>query len=320
MLQTLYPLQKVEGRDLVPQSTVDLADEIAKAARSDNTRRMYTTHWRRYVDWCIRHGFRPLPVDATILKLYLTSCVDSHKVGTIECYLSVIVEACKLHGDPSPREHPVIKEFMKGLRNKYGAPQREADPILLETLKAMLSALPDNVIGIRDHALLVVGFASACRRSEIVGFRIEDLALVNEGYIVRIPRSKTDQEGQGRMIALPYGTDELTCPVGRLKAWFEASGISDGNVFRSVDRHGKIGAGLTDKAVALVVKRAAVRAGLDSTKLSGHSLRCGFVTEAKLRGHDDYSIMLQTGHKSARMVHKYTRRVDIFKQGAKVGL
>jgi integrase len=181
----------------------------------------------------------------------------------------------------------------------------------------MVAMLPDKLIGVRDRALLLVGFAGAFRRSELVSLDVGDVEIRREGLLVTLRRSKTDQEAAGREVAIPYGSNPDTCPVRALEAWLEASGIADGPLWRAVDKGGRLQPGrLSDKAVALVVKKRAEAAGLDPDLYAGHSLRAGLATAAAAAGASERSIMEQTGHKSVQTVRRYIRRGTQFRDNA----
>jgi integrase len=187
----------------------------------------------------------------------------------------------------------------------------------------MLATLPDGLAGTRDRALLLTGFAGAFRRSELVGLDRADLEFNARGLVITLRRSKTDQEGHGRKVALPYGSTFETCPVRSMQAWLEESGITDGPLFRKINRHGQLHlARLCGSAVALTVKRSVRAAGLDPSKYSGHSLRSGFATAAAIAGASERAIMNQTGHQSSKMVRRYIRDGNLFRDNAaaKLGL
>ena len=182
---------------------------------------------------------------------------------------------------------------------------------------------PTGLGGARDRALLLLGFAGAFRRSELVGIDVEDLGFREEGLVVTLRRSKTDQEGEGRRVGIPYGSDPATCPFRAVRAWLKLSGIDSGPLFRPIDRRGRLGPSrLTDKSVALLVKRYVKDVGLDPARFSGHSLRAGLVTAAALAGASERSIMAQTGHRSPNMVRRYIRECSLFQDNAaaKTGL
>lgn len=183
--------------------------------------------------------------------------------------------------------------------------------------------LDDRLIGVRDRALLLLGFAGAFRRSELVALDLADVHAGHDGLTVVIRKSKTDQEGQGRKVGIPYGSHPHTCPVRAMATWREKSGLSEGALFRAINRHGQLQAGrLSDRAVALIVKRAALAAGLDATKYAGHSLRAGLATSAAQAGVSERSIMAQTGHKSVMVARRYIRDGSLFRDNAaaQVGL
>ena len=181
----------------------------------------------------------------------------------------------------------------------------------------MVTALPDGILGTRDRALLLVGFSSACRRSELVGLDHQDVQPTSDGLVLTLRRSKTDQEGAGRSIGVPYGSDPNTCPVRSLAAWLDASGITAGPIFRPINRHGHVGSSrLSDRSVALIVKKYAAAAGLGPQHYSGHSLRAGLATSAAAAGASERAIMAQTGHRSAAMVRRYIRDGSLFRENA----
>jgi integrase len=210
-----------------------------------------------------------------------------------------------------------VSEVLKGIRRTKGTAPACKAPLLVGQLKAALGVGRGDLLGMRDRALLLIGFAGAFRRSELVGLDVADLAFTDDGLVITLRRSKTDQEGEGRKVGIPHGSKPTTCPVRVLRAWLEAAGIVTGPLFRSVNRHGKVGAvRLSDRAVALAVKRAAESAGLDASTFSGHSLRAGLATSAAAAGASERSIMDQTGHRSVQMVRRYIRDGSLFRDNA----
>jgi integrase len=185
----------------------------------------------------------------------------------------------------------------------------------------MIDATDAGMIGIRDRAMILLGFAGAFRRSELVGLDIEDCAFNKDGLMVTLRRSKTDQESQGRKVGIPYGSNPETCPVRTMQAWMEQAAITSGPVFRSINRHGKVQPGrLSGIDVARVVKKLIQRTGLDPAKYAGHSLRAGHATTAAIGGASERSIQNQTGHKSVQMLRRYIRDGNLFgKQRGEAG-
>jgi integrase len=178
----------------------------------------------------------------------------------------------------------------------------------------MLAAPTGALPSVRDHALLLLGFAAALRRSELVALSVADVAFVPEGLVLTIRSSKTDQYKAGVTVAVALGKTPETCPVRCLRAWMRAGRIDAGLLFRSIDRWGHVGDGMSDKAVALLMKKYAERAGLDPAVFSGHSLRAGLATSAAMAGAGERQIMRQTRHKSEAMVRRYVRDANLFSQ------
>jgi integrase len=180
---------------------------------------------------------------------------------------------------------------LAGIRRAKGTAQEAKTPVLIEDLRKMVALLPDTLLGVRDRALLVLGFSCAFRRSEVVSLDLPDLAFTRDGLAVNLRRSKTDQEGAGRKIGVPYGSTLATCPIRSVQQWMERSKISEGPLFRPINRHGKMASSrLSDGAVAEIVKRYAAAAGMDATDFGGHSLRSGFATSAAMKGASERSI------------------------------
>jgi integrase len=173
---------------------------------------------------------------------------------------------------------------------------------------------------IRDRALLLVGFASALRRAELVSLNVEDVTTGPDGLTITLRRSKTDQEGAGRPIGVPFGSSPATCPVRALAAWVAAAGITDGPLFRGVSRHGALLGRLSGRGVARVVQRGAASVGLEVANFGGHSLRAGLATAAEKAGKSERAIMAQTGHRSVTMVRRYIRDANLFSDNAAAGL
>jgi integrase len=187
----------------------------------------------------------------------------------------------------------------------------------------MVDATDTGLIGVRDRALILLGFAGAFRRSEVVGLNLDDCVFGKDGLTVMLRRSKTDQDGSGRKIGIPYGSNPETCPVRVLQAWLEQVAPANGSLFRSINRHGQVQAGrLSPADVARIVKKLAERAGLEAAKYAGHSLRAGHATTAAIAGASERSIMNQTGHRSVQMVRRYIRDGSLFRENSagKLGL
>lgn len=300
------------------------AREYAARAKAANTVRAYRTDWQDFTAWCQGQDLQPLPAAPASVALYLTALAAAgRKASTIQRRMSAISQAHKAAGHESPTGSAAVRAVWAGIRRAKGTAQQGKAPTVTADLRAMVSTLPDTLLGARDRALLLLGFAGAFRRSELVALDVSDVEFTRDGLVVIIRRSKTDQEGQGRKVGIPYGSRPDTCPVRAVQEWFAAAGITGGALFRSVNRHGRLQPGrLSDKAVALVVKRAAAAAGLDPARYAGHSLRAGLATAAAAAGVSERAIMAQTGHRSLSMVRRYIRDGSLFRENAaaEVGL
>jgi site-specific recombinase XerD len=301
------------------------ARAFMESAKAENSRRAYRSDWQHFECWCRSHGLVCLPASPETTALYLTALAADHKPASLQRKLTSITKAHQAAGLPTPAsmQHAVVSETLKGIRRSLGTAQPGKEPLLTADIKAMLDALDDGLLGCRDRALLLAGFAGGFRRSEIVSLDCEDVSETADGLVVRVRRSKTDPEAKGTTVALPYGSTAATCPVRSYRSWIAAAGIQAGPAFRSVDRHGGVGQGrMNAGSVARLIKRAAEAAGLDPASYAGHSLRAGFATQAFLNGAAEVSIMRQTRHKSLNTLRKYIRDRSLFRDNpaAKLGL
>ncbi|MBL8921736.1 MAG: site-specific integrase [Myxococcaceae bacterium] len=310
------------GSTLTKPTLIEAAKAFAASAKAKNTRKAYRADWRTFTAWCGKHDAAPLPAMPETVALYLTHrATTGAKASSIARALVAISQAHQLAGHVSPRSSPMVREVMKGIRRQLGSAKRQAKPLLPRDLRELLSILPASLIGIRDRALLVIGFAGALRRSELVGLNAEDLQFESDGLKVTLRRSKTDQEGHGRVVGVPPGAHPETCPVRAMRAWLDAATITSGPVFREVTRHGKLGTTrLNDRSVVKVIKRRCHEAELDPRGFSGHSLRAGLVTAAAKARKSVASIQRQTGHRSVAMVNEYVRAAGVFDDNAFSGL
>jgi len=301
------------------------AREFAAAAKAGNTLRAYQADWQDFCEWCLAHELPPLPAAPETVALYLTDRAATLKTSSLARRITTINRAHQAAGQPSPAtmQNAVVSEVWKGIKRKKGIAQRGKKPLLTPDMRRIVAELPQDLRGVRDRALLLAGFAGGFRRSELAALRVEDLETTPDGLIVRLGKSKTDQEGQGRPVAVPYGSDPATCPVRALRAWLEQVRITSGPLFRAINRFGRVSEGpLHADSVAYLVKRAAGRAGLETMEYAGHSLRAGLATQAAMNGASELSIMKQTGHRSLATVRKYIREGTLFRDNAaaKLGL
>jgi site-specific recombinase XerD len=303
------------------ESIADQAQDFARHAKAANTLKAYRTDWDDFLNWCGLHRLEPLPATSQTIALYLTDLSKTHKVSTLYRRLSGISQAHQAAGhQPSPTRDPQVRLVFQGIRRTLGSAPDQKNPAITAEVRAMIEALDLSTLsGVRDRAVLLVGFAGAFRRSELVSLDVGDVMFSADGLVVQLRRSKTDQEAVGRKVGLPFGSNPLTCPARALRDWLSPtqSGITHGPIFRPIDRHSNVKPRrLTDQSVALIVKRCASDAGLDPEHYAGHSLRSGLATAAAMADVSERSIMAQTGHKSLPVVRRYIRDGSLFRRNA----
>jgi integrase len=295
------------------------ASELAGASHSPRTIRAYRSDVRAWTAWCQARGVRPLPVDPRVLSAYLATLATTHRASSIDRCLAALSYVQRAAGLPPFRSDVALQAVRRGIRRKLGTEQEGKSPLVLEQLQAICRRMPDWAA--RDRAILLLGWAGALRRSELCSLEVSDVTREARGLVLHLRRSKTDQEGAGRDVAIPYGSDPRTCPVRALDAWLARAGITEGPVFRAVDQWDRVSdRALGDRAVAKIVKRWCAELGLDVAGFAGHSLRAGLATSAAAAGKSERSIMAQTGHKSSAMVRRYIRRATLFDECAAVGI
>jgi integrase len=215
----------------------------------------------------------------------------------------------------------VVGEVLKGARRTLGVAQKCKDPLLLNDIRRLVDSCPKNLLGLRDRALIPTGFAGAFRRSELCAMAVCDLSLSDSGLVINVPRSKADQEQAGDKVAIPFGEHEETCPIKALREWLATANITEGPVFRAVDRHNHIATrGLHRDSVAAIFKTAAARAGLDATNIAGHSVRAGMATQAAMNGVLERNIARTPRHRSRRVLRRYIRPGELFRENAAASL
>ena len=292
---------------------MDEAQSFARASRATSTLRAYASDWADFDRFCVEHGLSALPADPGTVALYLTDLAHSHRPSTLTRRTAAISIEHKRRGLASPTADPRVGEILRGIRRTLGTATKEAAPLGIGEVRRVVAHLPDSLAGARDRALLLVGFASAMRGSELVALNVEDIERRDEGLVLVQRRGKTDQEGVSARRAIPWGRDQQTCPVSALDAWLARSEIVQGAVFRGVTRHDKIGSDrLSQRGVTLVVKRATSDAGLDPTAFTSHSLRAGFCTTAAAAGASERAIANQSGHRDMQTLRKYVRHGTVF--------
>jgi site-specific recombinase XerD len=292
------------------------ASEYAQASKAISTRRAYQSDAADFALWCKRQGVEALPASVETVVAYLAALAKSGlKASTITRRRAAIAYLHRLAGLESPTTSEAAKAVLAGIRRSLGTAVTRKAPITAKAIRAMLEEMPSDLRGLRDRSLLLIGFAGALRRSELVGLDVEDIEDGIEGIFLQIRRSKTDQEGQGDFVSIPNGYKFR--PVAALRAWLDAAGITDGSIFRSIKKGGGLTQErLTDRSVAEIIKKRSAAAGLDAVTLSGHSLRSGFVTEALNNGADVFRVMDVTRHRQVNTLKIYDRRAKAFQDHA----
>ena len=292
-----------------------------KNSKASNTLRAYQSDFKDFSLFCTKNGFASLPTQPKIIALYITNLSKTSKFSTLKRRIASISVIHKLKGHYLDTKHPIIMENLHGIKRTLGSRQKAKKPILINDLKLIIKAIDEEEIKaksliegkvkgiwkLRDKALILVGFAGGFRRSELVNIDYEDIEFVNEGVKILIRRSKTDQSGEGIIKAIPYFDNKEFCPVKALKEFieFKFAKTNKGKIFE-----------ISDKSVALIIKKYAQKAGLDPSKYAGHSLRSGFATTAAEFGAEERNIMAMTGHKTTQMVRRYIHEANLFKNNA----
>lgn len=284
-----------------------VVNELAAASRAPATRRSYAAAWSSFLTWTDAHSVTAVPASGEVVALYLAHLASNgRKSTTIARALVAITDAHRERGALSPRTDPLVAKVLRGIRRgeRYAAPRAPIGP---DELRVLLAVWDETLLGLRNRAVLALGFASGLRRSELAALDVADLAPTSRGLVVTVRRGKADQEGAGRRLEVIHGGDEL-CPVVAVTRWLERSGIAEGPLFRSVSRGGQLGRHAPNpRLVDRIVKAACVRAGLDPARFGAHSLRAGCATTAAARGQSTHDIARLLGHHTLAQAARYIR-------------
>ncbi len=299
------------------------ARDYARGSRAASTWRAYESDWLSFTAWCTAVGQAALPATPTTVALFMAA---QAKTGISPSTLGRRLAAIRLmHVGArlaSPHAGIEVDEVMRGIRRRWKRPRAQKAPAVDDEIKRMVDAVePQTLRGLRDRALLLLGFAGALRRSELVALDVEHLTAREEGLSVLIAQSKTDQEGLGQIVAIPRVTDSPYCPVQAVSDWMAAASITSGAIFRRLHRGDVVGASrLTPQSVALVIKELAARVGLEAGRYAGHSLRSGFLTSAAQQRASIFKMADQSRHKSLDVLREYVRNEERFDDHAAQGL
>ncbi|OIK05540.1 site-specific integrase [Bacillus sp. MUM 13] len=283
-------------------------------SKSKNTQKSYSADWKHFTEWCKSNKRSPLPSDVGTICLYITELAETHKYSTLRRRLSSISEAHRFKRYPTPTRAFEVQALMDGIKRENGSRQQSKKALMIQILPELINRIDTSTIqGIRDKAILLLGFALASRRSELVSINIEDLEINDFGMDVRIRETKTKNDDLVKGVVFTYNE---YCPVAATSNWIEKAGILSGPLFRSIDRHGNIKDRLSDQSIALIVKKYIGELGMDERDFAAHSLRSGLSTSAAMLGMTDIAIMKQTGHKTREMVDRYVQAGLRYKNNA----
>lgn len=323
-MDTQLPAVIAAAGEALPVAAADRLDtrarDYALAEKAEATRLAYRSDLALFAAWCDTRGVAAVRASPASVANYLTHLADAGlSAATVSRRAAAIAYAHKLAGFEPPTNAETVRATLRGIRRTLGTePDRKA-PATADVMGELLAQVPrETLLGLRDRALLLVGFAAALRRSELVGLDVADLDFAREGLWLRLGKSKTDQEGAGTTVPVPNGAKLK--PVAALKGWLEAAALTEGAVFRRIRRGDRLGAErLSAAAVAEIVKRYAGPAGLAIEDFAGHSLRAGFATEALATGADIFKVMDQTRHRKIETLKIYDRRAKAFRNHAGKG-
>ncbi len=310
----------INNQEIIRNSNLSVkAKRRLAKSKADNTLKSYSSDWSDFSDWCGYHGVSDLPASPETIVNYINDLADDAKANTVSRRITAISEnhiaaGC---GKDNPTKDGRVRAAMPAIRREKGTFQHGKAPVLMETLYLLADCFGEDIVSLRDKALILLGFAGAFRRSELVRIQIEELSFSPQGMTVFVPHAKGDQLGHGATIAIPYAPDEEICAVRAVEQWILAAQIQYGPLFRGFKRNLEVRPEqLNDKSVALIVKKYAEMAGFNPNDFAGHSLRRGFATSAAQNDIDALTIMRQTRHKSEKMVHRYIEQGNIFKDNA----
>jgi len=297
------------------------ARTYAERSLSDSTRRGYARDLAAFQIWCQARAVTALPATPQTLAAYLAELALTDRPATIGRKLAAIAVAHRDAGLESPTEHGMVKRTLAGIRREKGTAQNQKSALLVDDLRRMVAPLGTSLLDRRDRALVLLGFAAALRRSELVALHVEDVRIEEEGLVLTLRRSKTNQEGRLETIAVAYGSEPTTCPVRALRAWLAAAGIVEGPLFCGLTPQGGLRpTALGDRMVAHVVKRRCKAAGINPEEVAGHSLRRGFATAAARAKKPDRMIKRHGRWKSTATLDRYIEEGTRWEDNATIGI
>jgi len=309
----------IKSSNLSPQFTINnpiiISNDYIKAATSSNTRKAYSSDLRHF-----KYNGGLLPATSEYIISYLQKNAAILNPRTLSRRLTALKQWHLCQGFSDPTCHPMVRKTLAGIMNVHGIPKNKAIALTTEQLEQIVKILSntDLLINYRDSALLQIGFFGAFRRSELVNIKVEHIKELREGIEILIPRSKTDQGGQGKICAIPYGNKDKLCPVTALSCWLNKANIKDGAIFRTITKNSLLGnIALVAESVTLILRRAIAKLNtLNAKTFSSHSLRRGFATAASKNGASLPAIMRQGRWQHEGTVIEYIEESQLFENNA----
>ncbi|MBL8049554.1 MAG: tyrosine-type recombinase/integrase [Chthonomonas sp.] len=290
------------------------AVDYARRSRAESTLRAYSCDWKHFTAFCTAHGLVVLPCHESTVAAYIANLAETHRPSTIQRRLSSISTAHRAAGHASPTKSELVRSTLLGVKRANGTAKRQVIPVRVRHIREGVDLMRSDTKGIRDRAILLVGYAGALRRSEVVGLDVNDISFVEEGLVLTLRTSKTDHTSAGVKIAIQRGSRTDTCPVNAMRNWLQVSEISSGAVFRPIAKGGRIqDSRLTDQVVCQVLKQFARLVGLDDALVGGHSCRAGLITDAFSVGAAQAVIAKHSRHRS-NSINDYLREATMFDQ------
>lgn len=311
-------LRRIQPKAVELVATAERVKRHVENDKSDNTRLAYKIHFEDFKRYCAAREFDSLPAVPGVVAMYLADQSELGKsISTLKARLAAISVEHKANGvdlSHNPARDELVRRTLRGIQRERGSAQRKKKPLLSDDIKKMIDSLDDELMGLRDRAIILLGFAGAFRRSELAALEVRDIEFVKAGVLVTVRRSKTDQKGEGHKRGIPYGSNLSTCPVRTLKDWIESAKIDSGPLFRSFKKGGILQSEkLSGQEIERIVVRAAKKAGLPTENLGGHSLRSGFATQAAMNKARLERIMDQGNWRSVSVVKGYIRDGNLFR-------
>ncbi|MEA3318424.1 MAG: site-specific integrase [Bacillota bacterium] len=301
---------------------LELQEEAKKHlanSKADNTKRAYRSDWTRFSKWCEKNEFCDLPATPETLVYYITYLGKTLKASSIKRKITAISQRHETAGYSGPTKTALVRGVWDGIQRSIGTKEEGKEALWLDELRQIIQTISqDKIIGVRNRAMLVMGWAAA--RSELVTLNVEDILITRDGLILDLGSSKTDQKGEGQDVALPYGSYRLACPVRSIEDWLATSCITEGPLFRRIDRHENIMGRLTPQSVRLIVRDCCEKVGLNPERYGAHSLRSGFCSTAAKAGKAEHQIMKQTRHKRSDSLQRYIKKANLFDDNASSGI